>query len=79
MERRNHILGLWSKEASRMLPLTDCGVIAIPLVDEPPDASLVRESGTGDVATLKKEKLQDCYSSTKLPWMKKGKVPGSRA
>ncbi|KAA8537555.1 hypothetical protein F0562_027163 [Nyssa sinensis] len=43
LECRNHILGLWSKDVSRILPLTDCGVTAIPLVDEPPRASLVRE------------------------------------
>uniref|UniRef100_A0A5B7ARR0 SWIRM domain-containing protein n=1 Tax=Davidia involucrata TaxID=16924 RepID=A0A5B7ARR0_DAVIN len=43
LECRNHILGLWSKNVSRILPLTDCGVTAIPLVDEPLRANLVRE------------------------------------
>ncbi|KAA8528713.1 hypothetical protein F0562_036068 [Nyssa sinensis] len=43
LECRNHILGLWSKDVNRILPLTDCGVTATPLVDEPPRASLIRE------------------------------------
>ncbi|KAK6939383.1 SWIRM domain [Dillenia turbinata] len=43
LERRNHILGLWSKDVSRILPLTDCGVTEMPLEDESPRASMIRE------------------------------------
>ncbi|XVE94606.1 hypothetical protein REPUB_Repub02eG0023000 [Reevesia pubescens] len=42
-ECRNHILGLWSKDVTRILPLVDCGVTDTPLEDEPPRASLIRE------------------------------------
>lgn len=40
---RNQILALWSKDVTRILPLTECGVTASPLVDEPPRDSLTRE------------------------------------
>lgn len=40
---RNQILGLWRKDVSRVLPLTECGVTANPSADEPARTSLVRE------------------------------------
>lgn len=43
LECRNHILGLWNKDVSRILPLSECGVSDTPLVDEPPRASLIRD------------------------------------
>ncbi|OMO75320.1 Amine oxidase [Corchorus olitorius] len=43
LECRNHILGLWSKDVTRILPLVDCGVSDTPLEGEPPRASLIRE------------------------------------
>ncbi|XVF36004.1 hypothetical protein REPUB_Repub19eG0020500 [Reevesia pubescens] len=43
LECRNHILGLWSKDVARILPLVDCGVSGTPSEDEPPEASLIRE------------------------------------
>ncbi|KAF5955742.1 hypothetical protein HYC85_008598 [Camellia sinensis] len=43
LQCRNEILGLWSKDVSRVLPLTECGVTASPSVDEPPRSSLVRD------------------------------------
>lgn len=42
LECRNQILGLWSKDVSRILPLADCGVADIP-GDDSPRASLIRE------------------------------------
>ncbi|WCJ35142.1 hypothetical protein M5689_016409 [Euphorbia peplus] len=43
LECRNHILGLWSKDVSRILPLSDCGVTDNPFEDEPSRFSLIRE------------------------------------
>ncbi|XP_042507973.1 lysine-specific histone demethylase 1 homolog 3-like isoform X2 [Macadamia integrifolia] len=43
LECRNLILGLWSKDMSRILPLIDCGVTDVPSKDETPRASLIRE------------------------------------
>ncbi|XP_077231500.1 lysine-specific histone demethylase 1 homolog 3-like [Tasmannia lanceolata] len=43
LECRNLILGLWSKEVCRILPLGDCGVAKVPSDDEPPRASLIRK------------------------------------
>lgn len=42
LERRNFILGLWSKDVGRILPLSDCFPYD-PLVAEPPRASLVAD------------------------------------
>lgn len=45
LECRNHILELWSKDISRILPLSDCGVSDIPSEEEkePPRAALIRK------------------------------------
>ncbi|KAI8548906.1 hypothetical protein RHMOL_Rhmol07G0310300 [Rhododendron molle] len=43
LQCRNQILGLWRKDVSRVLPLTECGVAANPSADEPTHTSLVRE------------------------------------
>ncbi|KAJ4964805.1 hypothetical protein NE237_016654 [Protea cynaroides] len=43
LECRNLILGLWSKDMSRILLLIDCGITEIPSKDETPRASLIRE------------------------------------
>ncbi|XP_021284101.1 lysine-specific histone demethylase 1 homolog 3 isoform X1 [Herrania umbratica] len=43
LECRNHILGLWSKDVTRILPLVDCGVTDTPSEGEPARASLIRE------------------------------------
>ncbi|XWS25862.1 hypothetical protein CRYUN_Cryun27aG0103800 [Craigia yunnanensis] len=43
LECRNHILGLWSKDVTRILPLVDCGVSDTPSEGEPPRTSLIRE------------------------------------
>ncbi|XP_022772687.1 lysine-specific histone demethylase 1 homolog 3-like isoform X2 [Durio zibethinus] len=43
LECRNHILGLWSKDVTRILPLVDCGVSDTPSEGELPRASLIRE------------------------------------
>ncbi|GAV76337.1 Amino_oxidase domain-containing protein/SWIRM domain-containing protein, partial [Cephalotus follicularis] len=43
LECRNHILGLWSKDVSRILPLSDCGISDTPHEDESPHASLIRQ------------------------------------
>ncbi|XP_039064295.1 lysine-specific histone demethylase 1 homolog 3-like isoform X2 [Hibiscus syriacus] len=43
LECRNHILGLWSKDVNRILPLVECGVSDSPSEGEPPRASLIRE------------------------------------
>lgn len=43
MQHRNQILGLWSKDVSRILPLSDCGVTDTASTDEPSRASLIRE------------------------------------
>uniref|UniRef100_A0A1J3CA63 Lysine-specific histone demethylase 1-like protein 3 n=1 Tax=Noccaea caerulescens TaxID=107243 RepID=A0A1J3CA63_NOCCA len=40
---RNSILGLWSKNVSRILPVTECGVASGPSESELPSASLIRE------------------------------------
>ncbi|OWM75006.1 hypothetical protein CDL15_Pgr021357 [Punica granatum] len=43
LECRNWILSLWSKDMSRILSLADCSVSDIPLEDESPRSSLLRE------------------------------------
>ncbi|KAF2310058.1 hypothetical protein GH714_006368 [Hevea brasiliensis] len=43
LECRNQILGLWSKDVSRILPLADCGVTDTPSEEESSHASLIRE------------------------------------
>ncbi|XVE56127.1 hypothetical protein DITRI_Ditri03aG0212800 [Diplodiscus trichospermus] len=43
LECRNHILGLWSKDVTRILPLIDCGVSDTPSEDEPSRAFLIRQ------------------------------------
>lgn len=40
---RNHILGLWSKDVTRILPLADCGVTDTPPEEESSRASLIRD------------------------------------
>ncbi|XP_010449809.1 PREDICTED: lysine-specific histone demethylase 1 homolog 3 isoform X2 [Camelina sativa] len=40
---RNYILGLWSKNVTRILPVTECGVTGGPPESELPSASLIRE------------------------------------
>ncbi|CAN8231831.1 unnamed protein product [Cochlearia groenlandica] len=40
---RNFILGLWSKDISRILPITECGVSSGPSESELPSASFIRE------------------------------------
>ncbi|XP_074344200.1 lysine-specific histone demethylase 1 homolog 3-like isoform X2 [Apium graveolens] len=43
LECRNHILGLWNKDVTCILPLSSCGISATPMVDESPETSLIRE------------------------------------
>ncbi|OVA12600.1 Amine oxidase [Macleaya cordata] len=43
LECRNLILGLWSKDMSRILPLLECGVSDAPSGEELPRISLIRE------------------------------------
>ncbi|OAY51110.2 hypothetical protein MANES_05G151700v8 [Manihot esculenta] len=43
LECRNHILGLWSKDVTRILPLADCGVTDTPSEEESSRASLIRD------------------------------------
>ncbi|XP_061972112.1 lysine-specific histone demethylase 1 homolog 3-like isoform X2 [Populus nigra] len=43
LECRNRILGLWSKDVSRILPLADCGITETPSQNESPRASLIRQ------------------------------------
>ncbi|KAM7274052.1 hypothetical protein ACFE04_028716 [Oxalis oulophora] len=43
LECRNHILGLWSQDVSRILPLSECGVSDTSSEEELPRASLIRE------------------------------------
>ncbi|VFQ81911.1 unnamed protein product [Cuscuta campestris] len=40
---RNHILSLWNNDITRILPLSECGLCDIDLVDASPFASLVRD------------------------------------
>lgn len=40
---RNQILSIWSRDVTRILPLSDCGVSDTPSEDEPPRSSLIRE------------------------------------
>lgn len=40
---RNQILSIWSRDVTRILPLSDCGVSDTPSEDESPRSSLVRE------------------------------------
>lgn len=40
---RNHILSVWNKDVSRMLPLADFGVSDAPLMGESPRTSLIRD------------------------------------
>ncbi|GMH13939.1 hypothetical protein Nepgr_015780 [Nepenthes gracilis] len=43
MECRNKILGLWSKDVTRILPVTDCGISETPIDNESPQAALMRD------------------------------------
>ncbi|CAN4093944.1 unnamed protein product [Withania somnifera] len=43
LECRNHILSLWNKDISRILPLSECGVSETPLANESPLAPLIRQ------------------------------------
>ncbi|KAK6115262.1 hypothetical protein DH2020_007531 [Rehmannia glutinosa] len=43
LECRNHVLSVWNKDVSRILPLADVGVSEAPLVGESPRASLIRD------------------------------------
>ncbi|CAN1127186.1 Lysine-specific histone demethylase 1 homolog 3 [Linum perenne] len=43
LECRNQILSLWSKDVTRILPLSECGVTDTPSEDESQGASLIRE------------------------------------
>ncbi|KAL8217641.1 hypothetical protein R6Q57_021014 [Mikania cordata] len=43
IECRNHILCLWNKDVSRILPLSECGISCTAVADEHPQASLIRD------------------------------------
>ncbi|KAH9322201.1 hypothetical protein KI387_016840 [Taxus chinensis] len=43
LECRNSILWLWGKDVCRILPLSECGISPVPLQDESPRASLIRD------------------------------------
>ncbi|KAF7829604.1 lysine-specific histone demethylase 1-like protein 3 isoform X1 [Senna tora] len=43
LDCRNQILSIWSKDVTRILPLSDCGVSDTPCEDESPRSSLIRE------------------------------------
>ncbi|CAA2975763.1 lysine-specific histone demethylase 1 homolog 3 [Olea europaea subsp. europaea] len=43
LECRNHILSVWNKDVSRILPLEDFGVSDTPLMDEHPRTTLIRD------------------------------------
>ncbi|RZC66572.1 hypothetical protein C5167_010267 [Papaver somniferum] len=43
LECRNLILGLWSKDMGRILPLVECGVPEVPSEEELPRMALIRE------------------------------------
>lgn len=43
MYYRNQILSMWSRDVTRILPLSDCGVSDTPSEDESPRSSLIRE------------------------------------
>ncbi|KAI3989115.1 hypothetical protein MKX01_033151 [Papaver californicum] len=43
LEYRNLILGLWSKDMGRILPLIECGVPDVPSEEELPRMTLIRE------------------------------------
>lgn len=40
---RNHILHLWNKDVTRILPLAECGISDTAVTDEHPQASLIRD------------------------------------
>ncbi|KAJ0680320.1 putative spermine oxidase transcription regulator Homeodomain-LIKE family [Helianthus annuus] len=43
IECRNHILHLWNKDVTRILPLSECGISDTNVEDEHPQASLIRD------------------------------------
>lgn len=43
IECRNHILHLWNKDVTRILPLSECGISDTAVVNEHPQASMVRD------------------------------------
>ncbi|KAL8257037.1 hypothetical protein R6Q59_029078 [Mikania micrantha] len=43
IECRNHILHLWNKDISRILPLSECGITCTAVADEHPQATLIRD------------------------------------
>ncbi|KAK9054396.1 hypothetical protein SSX86_025474 [Deinandra increscens subsp. villosa] len=43
IECRNHILHLWNKDVTRILPLSECGISNTAVADEHPQASLIRD------------------------------------
>ncbi|KAI3785608.1 hypothetical protein L1987_44732 [Smallanthus sonchifolius] len=43
IECRNHILHLWNKDVTRILPLSECGTSDTAVADEHPQASLIKD------------------------------------
>ncbi|XP_076892094.1 lysine-specific histone demethylase 1 homolog 3-like isoform X2 [Bidens hawaiensis] len=43
IECRNHILHLWNKDVTRILPLSECGISDTNVADEHPQATLIRD------------------------------------
>ncbi|KAJ0085775.1 hypothetical protein Patl1_09258 [Pistacia atlantica] len=84
LECRNQILSLWSRDVSRILPLTECGVTDTPSEDEPPRASLIRQiytfldqSGYINVGIASKKEKANHVAKHSYKLFKEEKLEGS--
>ncbi|KAI9200493.1 hypothetical protein LWI28_008966 [Acer negundo] len=84
LECRNRILSLWSRDVSRILPLSECGVSDTPSEDESPHASLIREiytfldqSGYINVGVASKKEKADHSAKHSYQLFKEEKLEGS--
>lgn len=84
LECRNKILGLWSKDVSRVLSLTDCGVPDTPVKDESSRKSLTRDiylfldqSGYINVGIASKKEKAESSSTHKYKLLGEKKFEGN--
>ncbi|KAK2660660.1 hypothetical protein Ddye_007193 [Dipteronia dyeriana] len=84
LECRNQILNLWSRDVSRILPLSECGISDTPSEDESPHTSLIREiytfldqSGYINVGVASKKEKADHSAKHSYQLFKEEKLEGS--
>lgn len=86
LECRNSILSLWSKDTSRVLHLSDCGITDAPSSSDPPRASLIREifnfldhNGYINVGIASEKEKTEPYADVQQKIFKEEEAEGSSA